>query len=327
MAPSFPARRSSGLTGQQAAALAPGPHEVTVTDAKGCTTSATVEISEDIQPLLVRIDQAGAINCHGDQSGALQVSVSGGKGPFQFQWSDAALSGEAADGLGPGEYRLTVTDAAEQVQTAAVTIEEPAPLIAEIAGKKPATTDRSEDGQATVQAAGGTAPYTYQWDNEETAAKAVELALGEHRVTVTDAKGCTVSASVEITEKIIKELTAGRVRSGQTINIQKLQFDADSTKLDPSSIPVLNEIFQFLDENPTVVVEVGGHTNSLPPPEYCDRLSTARAKAVAEYLVQKGINSERVSYVGYGKRRPLFSNKTEDGRRRNQRVEIKVLRL
>ena len=50
-------------------------------------------------------------------------------------------------------------------------------------------------------------------------------------------------------------------------------------------------------------------------------------RAVAEYLVQQGIDPERVFYKGYGKRQPLFSNGTEDGRRRNQRVEVKILRL
>jgi len=317
----------NGETAQQAAALAPGPHEVTVTDAKGCTTTAKIIISEDIQPLVVAIEQTGTIDCAGETSAALQVNVSGGKGPFQYLWSDAALSGEAGDGLKPGEYQLTVTDAAEQVQTAAITIAEPEVLTAEIVSKKAATSNRSTDGKANLQVSGGTAPYSYAWDNEESGASATELPVGEHNVTVTDARGCTTSATVEIGEKIIKELTAGRVRSGQTINIQKLQFDADSTKLDPSSIPVLDEIYEFLDENTSIIVEVAGHTNSLPPPEYCDKLSTARAKAVAEYLVEKGIDPDRVTYVGYGKRKPIFTNRTEDGRRRNQRVEIKILRL
>ncbi len=125
----------------------------------------------------------------------------------------------------------------------------------------------------------------------------------------------------------MKELTSGAVRSGQTIQMQKLQFDADSTKLRDDARPILDEIYVFLKENPSIAVEIGGHTNNLPPAEYCDMLSTARARAVAEYLVEKGIEPERVFYQGYGKRNPLFSNATEDGRRRNQRVEIKILRL
>jgi outer membrane protein OmpA-like peptidoglycan-associated protein len=109
--------------------------------------------------------------------------------------------------------------------------------------------------------------------------------------------------------------------------MQKLQFEADSSRIQESVKPLLNEIYLFLKDNPSIVVEIGGHTNNLPPDEYCDQLSTARARAVAEYMVAKGIPSDRVFYKGYGKRKPLFSNRTEDGRRRNQRVEIKILRL
>jgi outer membrane protein OmpA-like peptidoglycan-associated protein len=109
--------------------------------------------------------------------------------------------------------------------------------------------------------------------------------------------------------------------------MQRLQFEADSTMYDPASVSILDELFDFLRDNPSVVVEIGGHTNNIPETEYCDWLSTERAKSVAEYLVGKGIDPGRVSYRGYGKRQPLFSNATEDGRRRNQRVEIKILRI
>jgi outer membrane protein OmpA-like peptidoglycan-associated protein len=317
----------NGETGETASALAPGQRTVTVTDANGCTATAAVEITEDIKPLIVRIEQTASIQCAGETTAALQVRIEGGKGPFQVKWSDDSLSGEQATGLAPGDYQLTVTDASGQSQPAALTIEAPAPLTVEVAGKKAATTDQSEDGQAKLSVQGGSGNYTYAWDNGEAGAVAEALTVGVHSVTVTDGNGCSTTASVEIGEKIIKELARGTVRRGQTINIQRLQFEADSTNIDPSSLPVLDEIYEFLDENPSIVVEVGGHTNSLPPPEFCDSLSTARARAVAEYLVQKGIDPERVTYVGYGKRKPIFSNKTEDGRRRNQRVEIKILRL
>ena len=75
------------------------------------------------------------------------------------------------------------------------------------------------------------------------------------------------------------------------------------------------------------MVEIGGHTNGIPEHAYCDRLSTQRAKAVAEYLVRRGIKQGRLKYKGYGKRQPVATNKTPDGRKRNQRVEIKILSL
>jgi outer membrane protein OmpA-like peptidoglycan-associated protein len=92
-------------------------------------------------------------------------------------------------------------------------------------------------------------------------------------------------------------------------------------------IPTLEELYQFLYDNPTIVVEIGGHTNSLPADEYCDRLSEARAKATADYIIAKGIDEKRILYKGYGKRQPIATNMTPEGRRRNQRVEVRIVKL
>lgn len=128
-------------------------------------------------------------------------------------------------------------------------------------------------------------------------------------------------------EKILKELDKDKIREGQTIRIDKLFFRADSTSITEESYPVLDEIYDFLVSNPSVVVEIGGHTNGIPSPEYCDKLSTERAKAVSDFLVLKGIKSSRLKYKGYGKRQPIDTNRTAAGRKRNQRVEIKILSL
>lgn len=125
--------------------------------------------------------------------------------------------------------------------------------------------------------------------------------------------------------KILTELDPKTIRVGQTIQIENLYFEADSSKIKDESYAVLDEIFDFLVANPEVVVEIGGHTNGNPPHDYCDRLSSDRAKAVADYLASRGITRTRIQYKGYGKRQPIASNATPDGRKRNQRVEIKIL--
>jgi outer membrane protein OmpA-like peptidoglycan-associated protein len=75
------------------------------------------------------------------------------------------------------------------------------------------------------------------------------------------------------------------------------------------------------------MIEIGGHTNGVPDHLYCDKLSTARAKSVAEYIHDKGISPERITYRGYGKRQPIATNNSVEGRRKNQRVEVKILQL
>ena len=118
-----------------------------------------------------------------------------------------------------------------------------------------------------------------------------------------------------------------KVEVGKTLRINELSFDADSTNLREENFEILDEVYDFLVKHPKVTVEIGGHTNTLPSHEYCDRLSTDRAKSVAEYVVTKGIESDRVSYKGYGKRKPITKLRSEQARKKNQRVEVKILTL
>ena len=118
-----------------------------------------------------------------------------------------------------------------------------------------------------------------------------------------------------------------RVVENSVIQLDKIYFDADKFVIREDVKPALKEIYDFLLENPKAKVEIGGHTNNVPKEEYCDSLSTNRAKAVSDWLISKGIPSDRVQYKGYGKRNPIANNKTEVGRKKNQRVEIKILSL
>jgi outer membrane protein OmpA-like peptidoglycan-associated protein len=127
--------------------------------------------------------------------------------------------------------------------------------------------------------------------------------------------------------KILKDLDMRNLKPNQIIQIDKLFFKADSTAVDVGSYDVLDEIHDFLNNNPGVIIEVGGHTNNVPKDEYCIQLSTQRAKAVVDYLVNKGINTKRLAYVGYGKKYPIGTNATPEGRKRNQRVEIKIISI
>jgi len=125
----------------------------------------------------------------------------------------------------------------------------------------------------------------------------------------------------------LHELNKGKAKQGQTIEIKNLLFKADSATIDRTSYEVLDDIYGFLMSTDEVIIEIGGHTNGTPPDEYCDRLSTARAKSVAEYLVEKGVDPSKVQFKGYGKKKPIADNKTTYGRTKNQRVEIKILNL
>ena len=115
------------------------------------------------------------------------------------------------------------------------------------------------------------------------------------------------------------------------IRVDHLYFQADSASLsEDSSYTALDEIFQFLRENGDMMIEVGGHTSGgagrlVINTRYSLDLSRARAKAVAQYLVRKGISAQRIQFKGYGPNKPVATNATAAGRKLNQRVEIKIL--
>ncbi len=129
--------------------------------------------------------------------------------------------------------------------------------------------------------------------------------------------------------KLLEELNGATVKKGQIIRIENLYFKANSWKIEQESDLVLGEVFDFLKENRNILVEIGGHTNTIPVAEDCDKLSTNRAKQVALYLSRKGISPKRLKFRGYGKRKPIIANDMYDmdARKKNQRVEIKILSL
>lgn len=135
----------------------------------------------------------------------------------------------------------------------------------------------------------------------------------------------TASPQVTHEPKILTDLDAKTIKKGQVIEIKNLFFMADSTEINHSSHEVLDEVYSFLRAHPSVKVEIGGHTNGIPDDDYCLKLSRARATSVASYLKNKGIDERRIVTKGYGKSKPIASNKTIVGRKRNQRVEIKIL--
>lgn len=125
----------------------------------------------------------------------------------------------------------------------------------------------------------------------------------------------------------IEEVPPSRnmLRKGATFQLSNLYFDANKCAIKDDCLPALEAVYRFLRENPDVIVEVGGHTNELPSHYDALTLSTHRAKAVADWLIRKGIPKERVLYKGYGKTQPIDTSLTDEAHRRNQRVEFKII--
>lgn len=108
--------------------------------------------------------------------------------------------------------------------------------------------------------------------------------------------------------------------------LRNLYFDFDKATFKTESYTELNKLEAMMQQNPGMVVEIGGHTDYIGTWAYNKYLSQRRAEAVKDYLTKKGVDPRRIKAVGYGKSKPLASNDDEEeGRELNRRVEFKVL--
>lgn len=116
-----------------------------------------------------------------------------------------------------------------------------------------------------------------------------------------------------------------KIEVGKKITLRNIFFDFDKATLKKQSFIELNHVVQFMKENPTVKIQLSGHTDYKGSAEYNMTLSTDRAKAALEYLAKKGVPRTRMEYKGYGKTQPIADNTTEEGRALNRRTEIMII--
>ena len=185
---------SNGATTQSLSGLAIGTYNVTVTDAHGCTAACGATVGRPA--LLLASASAAPAACAGSPTGAIALTVSGGTAPFGYAWSNGATT-QNLSGLSAGTYSVTVTDAHGCTATASATVGGPA-LLHATARPMDASCFDAANGSVDLSVSGGTAPYSYQWSNGATTQDLVALGAGTYAVTVTDAHGCTATASATV---------------------------------------------------------------------------------------------------------------------------------
>jgi outer membrane protein OmpA-like peptidoglycan-associated protein len=107
--------------------------------------------------------------------------------------------------------------------------------------------------------------------------------------------------------------------------LRNIFFDVDQYVLKDESKIELDKLVSFLKANPSLVIEIGGHTDNTGSKQKNIDLSKNRAKAVLDYLVTQGIAANRLSSKGYADTQPIADNKTESGRKQNRRTEFKIV--
>jgi len=103
---------------------------------------------------------------------------------------------------------------------------------------------------------------------------------------------------------------------------QDYMFDFDKATIKSKYYPILDDVVKVIMDNPALRVLLEGHTDSIGSEAYNQGLSERRAKAVQQYLIKAGVDSARLSTVGYGESRPIAPNNTKEGRAKNRRVEL-----
>ncbi|HAP01074.1 MAG TPA: hypothetical protein DCQ93_04025, partial [Bacteroidetes bacterium] len=115
------------------------------------------------------------------------------------------------------------------------------------------------------------------------------------------------------------------MKTGESVVLKNIFFETGSAELKKESTVELDKLISLLKENPTMKIEIGGHTDNVGSDNDNLALSENRAKSVYDYLIKVGVGAARLSFKGYGETKPIATNDTEEGRAQNRRTEFTVV--
>lgn len=159
----------------------------------------------------------------------------------------------------------------------------------------------------------------------------VELALGKtYQISASAENYYPVTEIIDVSNetqqvRIYKDLYLVPIEVGQSVRLNNIFFETGKAVLMKESFEELDRVAKFLKENPSIRIEIGGHTDNVGSAQYNLDLSNRRAKAVAEYIMLKGIPASAISSKGYGFSKPVASNATAAGKQLNRRVEFTII--
>ncbi|MCC7301592.1 MAG: gliding motility-associated C-terminal domain-containing protein [Bacteroidia bacterium] len=198
----------SAQTSNVATGLCAGTYTINVTDANGCTYSATTTIT---QPTAISPNPTQTnVLCNPNCTGVATVTPTGGTPPYNYVWAPGGQTTNSITGQCAGTYTVTITDANGCTRTQAITITQPpqALNVTVNSAGNPVACNGDCTASATATPSGGTAPYSYSWSpGGQTTANITGLCAGTYTVTVTDANGCTSTQTITITEPPILTLS------------------------------------------------------------------------------------------------------------------------
>ena len=209
---------SNGSTASNLNGLTAGVYSVTVADANNCTQVQAVTITQATALTLAATVQN--VVCNGGNSGSIALSVLGGTAPFRYSWTGPVSSGATTQNLTSlvaGKYTVTVTDANNCVASQSFTVTQPAPIVPNLTRQNIACFG-GNSGAVNLAPTGGTGAFSYNWagptNNGATTQNLTGLTAGTYSVTLTDASGCTATASSLLTQPTAISLSASTQNPG-----------------------------------------------------------------------------------------------------------------
>ncbi len=129
----------------------------------------------------------------------------------------------------------------------------------------------------------------------------------------------------DVSNPFILNINLEPATTGSSVVLRNVFFDVNASTLKPESKTEIEKLVQFLKTNPTVRIEIGGHTDNTGSVANNQQLSEARAKALYQVLIAAGIENSRLTFKGYGATKPVADNQQEEGRALNRRTEVRII--
>lgn len=202
---------SNGSTAQDISGLSAGNYSVQVTDLNGCT-----HIYSDLVAQAAALDLSASyedLKCYNISNGAIGLQVSGGTAPYQFQWNTGDTT-SSLSGLQAGSYIVSISDDNNCQLQDTIVLNQPDSLGSSIqafeyANGHHVSLNNAQDGSIDLTVNGGTAPYSYFWNNGSLMEDQFNVPAGQYTVMITDANDCILYASITLTEPFELEMPTG----------------------------------------------------------------------------------------------------------------------
>lgn len=191
-------RWSNGDTTRNVANLPVGKYTLVANDANGCTQTVSTTLTQPPK-ITFAVKSVKDVLCNGDSEGAIDISVSGGVGPFAYKWNNSAIT-QDIQGLAAGKYNVDITDGNGCVNKLEAEIKQPSALTLRLDTVRNILCNGDKKGAINMTVSGGVAPYVYSWSNGATTEDISQLSAGNYTVTVIDSKGCSKSVNAVIAE-------------------------------------------------------------------------------------------------------------------------------